>query len=68
MTSYYYCLIDLQDLFQEVGVIQPSVDNPKQRQTPTPTSGISIPRPPSRRDDIISTVSILLLTNISIYL
>ncbi|XP_046682070.1 F-BAR domain only protein 2-like isoform X2 [Homalodisca vitripennis] len=46
---------DLQDLFQEVGVIQPSTVDTKQRQTPTPTSGIAIPRPPSRRDDITSS-------------
>ncbi|XP_054260013.1 F-BAR domain only protein 2-like isoform X2 [Macrosteles quadrilineatus] len=48
---------DLQDLFQEVGVIQPAGVGVErtQRQTPTPTSGIAIPRPPSRRDDITSS-------------
>lgn len=49
-------LVDLQDLFQEVGVMQPASEM-KQRQTPTPTSGIAIPRPPSRRDDSV-TVSL----------
>ncbi|CAG7725198.1 unnamed protein product [Allacma fusca] len=42
---------DLGDIFAEVGEMQPSLP-PKasaaQRNTPTPTSGIAIPRPPSR--------------------
>lgn len=58
-------LVDLQDLFQEVGVMQPASEM-KQRQTPTPTSGIAIPRPPSRRDDSV-TVS-LELYSLSIHM
>lgn len=58
-------LVDLQDLFQEVGVMQPASEM-KQRQTPTPTSGIAIPRPPSRRDDSV-TVSLEFLLSIHMF-
>ncbi|XP_031336053.1 F-BAR domain only protein 2 isoform X3 [Photinus pyralis] len=50
-------ILDLGDLFSEVGEIQsPAVSTTKTvRQTPTPTSGyMSIPRPPSRRSDGVS--------------
>lgn len=48
---------DLGDLFSEVGEIQPALPPKQSRQTPTPTSGIAIPRPPSRRSEVSSTSS-----------
>ncbi|XP_044741543.1 F-BAR domain only protein 2 isoform X2 [Chrysoperla carnea] len=47
---------DLGDLFNEVGEMQPSATLTKvsSRQTPTPTSSIALPRPPSRRSDGVS--------------
>lgn len=49
---------DLGDLFSEVGDLQASASTAQKstRQTPTPTSGyMSIPRPPSRRSEVMFT-------------